>query len=268
MSAYGGGLVALEIAAAFLEVGYRVNIIVRSYIARRYLGKKASAIVEGIFRDHGCEVYGDSRVAELTKNNDKVEITLRNGKAVLADLFLVSVGVRPRTFFLEGSGVNVNQGVVVDRNMRTNVSGIYAAGDVAEAPDFFNSQPGVNAIAPNAIQQGRVAGANMVGEEVEDSGWISMNVFKFFGHSACSIGLSPDESSQVLRNEHETDQFHKELIFRDDKLIGARFLDIDIDPGVIRYLIEEKVGVGHHKELLFEKPKETSRWLMLESERR
>jgi len=268
IAVYGGGLVALEIAAALIEGGYRVHIIVRSYIARQYLGKRASGIVEGIFRTHGCKIHSGTEVGAVGKKKGKIEIALTSGETIAADLFVVSTGVRSRTFFLENSGIKINRGIEVDRRMRTNISGVYAAGDVAEAPDFFNNQPGINPIAPNALQQGRIAGANMVGEELQDSGWISMNLFKFFGHSAFSIGPPPDGSSQVFCDEHESDQCHKELIFSDKRLIGARFLDIDIDPGVIRYLIENKVDVERYKELLFEKPKGISRWLMLESERR
>jgi phenylglyoxylate dehydrogenase epsilon subunit len=265
---YGGGLVSLEIAAALLEAGYKVNVIVRSHIFRRYLDKKASEAVERIFRDHGCQIYSGSEIAEVRRNKNKVEIQLVEGGVIFADLLIVTTGVRSRTAFLEDSGIEVNQGIVVDRRMRTNVSNVYAAGDVAEAPDFFYRQPGVSAIAPSAIQQGRTAGANMAGEAMEDKGWVPMNVAKFFGHTVCSIGLPPDESSQVLRNEPGSNLYYKELIIRANKLVGARFLDIDIDPGVFRYLIEQEVDVEDYKELLFEKPKVMSRWLMLECEKR
>jgi phenylglyoxylate dehydrogenase epsilon subunit len=265
---YGGGLVSLEIAASLLEAGYRVTIIVRSYIFRRYLDKKASEAVERIFRDHGCQIYSGSEIVEMRKNKNKVEIQLAKDGVIFADFFIVTTGVKSRTTFLEDSGIEVNQGIVVDRRMRTNFLNIYAAGDAAEAPDFFYRRPGVSAIAPSAIQQGRIAGANMAGETMEDKGWVPMNVAKFFGHSICSLGLPPDESSQVLRNEPGTNLHYKELIFRDNKLIGARFLDIDIDPGVFRYLIEQEVDLEHYKELLFEKPKAMSRWLMLECEKR
>jgi phenylglyoxylate dehydrogenase epsilon subunit len=264
---YGGGLVSLEIAASLSEAGYRVTIIVRSYIFRRYLDKKASEAVERIFHDHGCQIYSGSEIAEMKKNKNKVEIQLAKGRVIPADLFILTTGVKSRISFLGDSGIEVNQGIVVDRRMRTNVLNIYAAGDVAEAPDFFYRQPGVSAIAPSAIQQGRIAGTNMAGEAVEDKGWVPMNVAKLFGHSVCSLGLAPDESNQVLRNEPDKEQCYKELIFRDHKLIGARFLDIDIDPGVFRYLIEQEVDVEPFKELLLEKPKAMSRWLMLGCEK-
>lgn len=263
---YGGGLVSLEIAASLLEAGYGVTIIVRSHIFRRYFDKKASEAIGNIFRSHGCQIYSGSEIAEVMKNKNRIEIPLAKGGTLFADLLIVTTGVKSRTTFLEDSGIEVNQGIVVDRRMRTNVSNIYAAGDVAEAQDFFFGRPGVSAIAPSAIQQGRIAGANMAGEAVEDRGWVPMNVAKFFGHSICSLGLPPDESSQVLRNDG-TNSHYKELIFRGQKLVGARFLDIDIDPGVFRYLIEQEVDLGGYKELLFEKPKAMSRWLMLECEK-
>jgi len=265
---YGGGMISLEIAAALLEAGYRVNIIVRSYILRRYLDQKTSESVERLFRDHGCQISSGSEIAEVRKNKNKVEIHLAKGGVIFTALLIMTTGVKSRTAFLENSGIEVNQGIVVDRRMRTNVLNIYAAGDVAEAPDFFYRQPGVSAIAPSAIQQGRIAGANMAGEVMEDRGWVPMNVAKFFGHSVSSLGLPPDGSSQVLRNEPGSNHHYKELIFRDNKLIGARFLDVDIDPGVFRYLIEQEVDVEHYKEMLFEKPKAMSRWLMLEYEKR
>lgn len=68
----------------------------------------------------------------------------------------------------------------------------------------------------------------------------------------------------------DTDQgngWFKELCFMEDRLVGACFLDVKVDPGVFLYLIENRVDVGSYKDLLLEKPKETSRWLMLEAEK-
>jgi len=166
---------------------------------------------------------------------------------------------------LEGAGVRTSRGVLVDKKMRTNVPDIYAAGDVTEGFDFFYGQAGINAITPTAIQQGKVAGANMAGEEREDQGWIPMNLFKFFGHTAFSIGLFPQPSHLVLRSKK--DGFYKELVFEGDRLVGARCIDIEVDPGIFRYLVEEKVALGDSKERLFERPQETGRWVMLQSER-
>ena len=70
--------------------------------------------------------------------------------------------------------------------MRTSKEGVYAAGDTAEAIDFFSGQYGLSGIIPSAVEQGKVAGANMAGEDIEYQGWVSMNVFNFFGNNVRS----------------------------------------------------------------------------------
>jgi len=153
--------------------------------------------------------------------------------------------------------------------MRTNVQGIYAAGDVVEAPSFLNSKPGICAILPEAIAQGKVAGANMAGKESVYEGWIPMNLLKFFGHSAFSIGMAMPERSDVEALERKDSgrrQFER-LVFTDGRLIGAMFVNVDIDPGVISYLIRKRVSIGSRKQALLEQPLEVGRWLMLNTER-
>lgn len=263
---YGGGMVALEIATALLERGLKVKIIVRSRIARGYFDEQGGAFIELILRQQGAEFYGGSKIDEIREIKGRTKIILSDGRSLDTDVLIVSAGIEPRISFLAGTGILINRGVLVDKQMRTNLPDVYAAGDVVEAFDFFFGQAGINAITPSAIQQGLVAGANMAGEKMEDKGWIPMNLFKFFGHTAFSIGLSPRPSYQVLKKKDDPSGISKEFVFQENRLAGARFIDVDIDPGILRYLIEEKVDIGEFKEELLEHPQETSRRLMLRSE--
>jgi phenylglyoxylate dehydrogenase epsilon subunit len=263
---YGGGMVALEIAVALLERGLRVKIIVRSRIARGYFDEPVGAFIEGVLGQHGAEVYGGRKIDEIRKMKERTRIILDDGLSLDTDVLVISAGIEPRVSFLAGAGVLINRGVLVDKQMRTNLPDVYAAGDVVEASDFFFGQAGINAITPSAIQQGKVAGANMAGEKMEDKGWIPMNLFKFFGHTAFSIGLFPRPSDQVLKTKDDSPGIYKEFVFQENRLVGARFVDVDIDPGVVRYLIEEKVDVGEFEKELLDHPQETSRRLMLRSE--
>jgi phenylglyoxylate dehydrogenase epsilon subunit len=153
--------------------------------------------------------------------------------------------------------------------MRTNVEGVYAAGDVTESPSFQNGAPGLCAILPEAIAQGKVAGANMAGKETDYEGWIPMNLLKFFGHSAFSIGAVMPEAGagEVLENKNEETSRFERLVFRDGKLSGAMFVNFDIDPGVFQYLMRKQVSIAAHKQNLLEQPAEVSRWLMMRTER-
>jgi phenylglyoxylate dehydrogenase epsilon subunit len=263
---YGGGMVALGIATALLERGLKVKIVVRSRIARGYFDEQVGAFIELILRQHGAEVYGGSKIDEIRKIKGRTKIILSDGRSFDTDIMIVSAGIEPRVSFLAGTGLLINRGILVDKQMRTNLPDVYAAGDVVEAYDFFFGQAGINAITPSAVQQGKVAGANMAGEKVEDRGWVPMNLFKFFGHTAFSIGLFPRPSYQVLKWKDDSSGIYKVFVFQENQLVGARFIDVNIDPGIIRYLIEEKVDIGQFKEELIEHPQETSRRLMLRSE--
>jgi NAD(P)H-nitrite reductase large subunit len=206
----------------------------------------------------------------MRKTGGKVEIAFPDGDPLAADEFLLCTGVRARTGFLAGSGIEVKEGIVVDRRMQTNVDRIYAAGDIAETPDFFTGRYGMNQIIETAMDGGRVAGSNMAGVPAEYEGWISSNVFHFFGHSSFTAGLAmpAGDGYEIMAEKDAGKGGYKKLVFKDNRLVGAMLVNVECDPGVILYLMREKVNLGEQKGQLFEKPQETSRRLMLQAEKR
>lgn len=261
---YGGGLVALEIAAALLEAGHEATIIVRSRILRQYFDDAASELIAAVFRDHRARFECGSEIETVSRRKRKIEVTLSNGRSLNGDFLICCTGVEPRINFLAGTGISVEAGVIVDRRMRTDIANIYAAGDVTQSVGRFGGKPSLNAIAPSAITQGMIAGINMAGGSAEDRGWIPMNVFKFLGHSAVSVGLSHSQDNVTAYREMDRSTY-RECVFRENLLVGARFIDVDVDPGVFRYLIEEEVPVKE-KEKLIEKPREAAFLLMQQAE--
>ncbi|MBW1799443.1 MAG: FAD-dependent oxidoreductase [Deltaproteobacteria bacterium] len=265
---YGGGLVAAELAIPLIEAGYGVEIVVRSRLLRSYVNPRMGARIENILKENGAVVHQGCVVDDIAGNADGTDITLSNGRVLHSRInILMALGVEPAVSFLEGSGIEVNEGIVVDDHMRTSKEGIYAAGDVAEAPEFFYGKRGLSGILPSAVRQGKVAGVNMGGGDAAYPGWIPMNMFNFFGHVVFSVGLSSEDEVQVIEDVDSQKGQCKELCFQEEKLVGARFLDVKADPGVFLYLIENRVNVEQYKDLLLEKPRETSRWLMLEAEK-
>ncbi|MEA3442392.1 MAG: FAD-dependent oxidoreductase [Chloroflexota bacterium] len=266
---YGAGLVATELAIALLDAGYRVKIVVRSRILRRYFEPDAGQMIEDLFREKGAQVYKGHTIDEVKKNKGKIEVILSDGSAFATEVLILAVGVKPSSLFLQGTGIELADGaVLVDNRMKTNIEDIYAAGDIAAAPDFFAGEQGLNAILPSAISQGKIAGANMVGQETKYEGWISRNILNFFGNTAFSIGLQESEGAQILKEIGRERKQYKKLIYRDGNLLGAVFINSEVFPGVFQYLIEKRVNLGEYAELLFRKPKDTSLWLMLENERK
>lgn len=267
----GAGLVAMELAAALKEKGKEVTVIApRERILRAYFDMEASSRIIELFAKAGVSVnlnWGEATAAERSANG--IKISFSRDKSIETEIFLVCIGVQPRVSFLAGSGIDVVRGVTVDRQMRTNIPNIFAAGDVAEAADFFTGRNGFNPILPNAVSQGKVAGSAMGGQDAEYEGWLPMNTFNFFGHLATSIGKTvPSEGDEMLI-EHDTGNgYYRKIICNDGKLLGAAFLDTDIDGGVIQYLIRKRTAIDNYKEMLVRLPREVGLWLMNEAEKR
>jgi phenylglyoxylate dehydrogenase epsilon subunit len=265
----GAGLVGMEVAIGLVEKGCRVTIIEKEpRLLPLYFDQEAESLIRTIFLNQGINLLTGKEVSKVSHRNGKVSISFAEGSPVNADALVTCTGVAARTTFVEGSGISVNRGIHVDRRMMTNIPDIYAAGDVAEAPDFFTGQYAMNQIIESAVDEGKIAGANMAGEAAEYEGWISSNIFNFFGNAAFSAGLSMPAGNdyQILTEKDDQKPQFKKLVYDDDRLVGAMFLNVDLDPGVILYLMRKKVDISAHKQLLFEQPREVSRWLMLETE--
>jgi len=172
-----------------------------------------------------------------------------------ADLYLCLVGVKPALGFLEGSGVAAGTGILVDESMRTTVPDIFAAGDVAEFRDCVTGQPLVNAIQPNATDQGRIAALGMAGRKASSKGSLACNVLDTLGLISYSFGawqgLPLGEHAELA----DPDRFrYLRLEFLDDRLVGANVVGLTEHAGVLRALIEGKVPLGPWKQRLLHNP--------------
>jgi phenylglyoxylate dehydrogenase epsilon subunit len=267
---YGAGLVAIELAVALLEANHRVKIVVRSRVLRLYFDQIAGNMIENMLIARGAQIYKGQVIDEVGKSKEKIEIILSDGTHLDADIMVIALGVKPATSFLAGSGIELSDGVIADRSLRTNIKDVYVAGDVAETHNFFTGQLGVSPILPSAIEQGKIASSNMAGEKCEYAGWIPSNMFNFFGNTAFSVGLSMpiDNGFQTLTERDNKKMQLKKLVYDGDKLVGGMFLNVDVNLGLMLYLIKKRVDIGAYKQMLFEQPKEISRWLVLETEHR
>ena len=267
----GAGLVGMEVAIALVEKGCRVTIIEKeSHLLPLYFDREAEQLIRTIFESKGLSLLTGMEVSQVSRQDSQVTISFAEGNPVMADLLVTCTGVASRLALVAESGISTNRGIIVDRQMMSSIPDVYAAGDVAEAPDFFTGQPGMNQIIESAVDEGRIAGANMAGETTGYEGWISSNIFNFFGNVAFSAGLSmpTDNHYEVLKDKEEKKARYKKLVYDEGKLVGGMFLNVDLDPGVLLYLIRKRVDISAYKQLLFEQPRELSRWLMLETEQK
>lgn len=267
----GAGLVGMEVAAALLEKGHRVQIVEREQsILPLYFDVEAEPLIRKKFIAHGAQIFTGETVIELEKRGDRIIAKLSGAGAVEADLLVCAVGVQSNTSLARKAGVKTNRGILVDERMRTSIPDVYAAGDVAEARNFFTGEPGMNLIIPSAVNQGEIAGANMAGNEEKYEGWVSKNVFHFFDGAAYSLGqaMARDSGFQVIEQKDYASGSFKKLVCQEGVLVGAMFINVEVDPGVILYLIKEKVNIERYREALFNNPGVVSLYIMMENERR
>jgi len=97
-------------------------------------------------------------------------------------------------------GIRTDRGVLVDEYLRTSVPDVFAAGDVAQAPDLLGGDPVVHAIQPTAVDHGQVPGANMAGRNIPYAGSLAMNILHVAGLHCMSFGHWEGDDSIAICN--------------------------------------------------------------------
>lgn len=251
----GAGIAGMNLAAALLAKGCRVNIIEKApKILPLCFPAEAADYIRDIFIAHNARIFTGCAVTAVGRKDGEIKIAFAHGDSLVVDILINATGAGSRVSFLEGTGIGSPEGILVDERMMTGIDGIYAAGDVAAARDFFMGKQRVSAIIPSAVSQGRVAGANMAGGEAVYEGGIPLTAFHFFGNRAFAIGLSapPDQAGQIWKQKDDQAKRFKELVFAGDRLVGGMFVNEPVDPGVILALIKGRVDMTPHMEALFE----------------
>jgi len=222
----------------------------------RMLGEKAGGLLQKWCESKGVTVHTNTRVQSIESTPEELKVVLENGETCAADVVIVSTGVKPRITYLDGSGITVDQGIVVDQHMQTSVADVYAAGDCAQGLDFSTGETAVHAVQPTATEHGRVAAANMVGNNsLPYKGSLNMNILDTLGLVTCSFGawegVEGGDSGEMF---NEGNYQYINLQFKDDVLVGANSVGYHEHLGVLRGLIETQVPLGAWKERLKKNP--------------
>jgi phenylglyoxylate dehydrogenase epsilon subunit len=253
----GNGLVGMHTAEAYVERGLQVSVVrarpkKNPRVLPGYFDQPSAAAIQHVFEQHGVRFHVDGHAVSVTHDGAAFTVALSSGNRLRADLLLVAVGVRPRVSCAVGAALAIGQGILVDSQMRTSVENVWAAGDVAQGDDFFGAGKVVNAILPEAVEQGRIAGASMSGGRVDPAyrGAIPANVFKYFGHRAFSAGIGTAGSNGGAYGALSVEAIaagegsRGKLVFRDDTLVGASAIDCPLDPGIFVSLIRHGVAAA------------------------
>ncbi len=222
----------------------------------RMLGDKAGSLLRSWCESKGVTVHTSARVKAIESSTQELQVILDNGEICLADVVIVSTGVKPRVAYLAGSDITVDQGIVIDEYMRTSAPDVYAAGDCAQGLDFSTGQTAVHAVQPTATEHGRVAAANMATDNtLAYKGSLNMNVLDTLGLITCSFGAWEGVAGGDSAEMYNPDNYqYINLQFKDDVLVGANSVGYHSHLGVLRGLIETQIPLGSWKARLQANP--------------
>jgi len=253
----GAGFIGCIILESLAARNVNLTVVeMENRMVSRMTNRTMGTMIKEWCEEQGIRVLTSTKVDRIDEKAGSLTVATNTGLSIDADLVICATGVRSNTAFLDGSGVNVDMGIVVDDFMHTSVEDIYAAGDVAQGKDFSTGEYYVQAIQPTAVEHGKIAAQSMVnGHITPHTGNVNMNVLDTVGLISTSFGMwmgvDGGEEAEVIDKDNYR---YLNLQFKDDVLVGASSLGMTQHVGVMRGLIQTAAPLGEWKDKLMENP--------------
>ena len=252
----GAGFIGCIVLQALAARDLKVTVVeMAARMLPRMMDEIGGEMIARWCESRGVRVLTGVQVTGIEAAGDGFRLELAGADALEADLVICATGVAPNVGFLEGSGITTEAGVLVDHHLETNRPGVYAAGDVAQGPDFSTGAQAIHAIQPTASEHGRIAALNMAGPPTRYRGSLSMNVLNTVGLVSSSFGLwmGVDGGARAMAADRTGFKYLR-LEFDGEVLVGALALGLTQHVGVIRGLIQSRTRLGPWKDRLLANP--------------
>lgn len=191
----GGGYIGVEMAETLRHRGLDVFMLIRSgKVLRTALDDDVRLIVEEELARQGVRIATGCLAA--FEGRRRVEAVVTDDERYPCDISLMGIGVRPAVGLAQQAGVALGGtgAIATDSRMRTNLPGVYAAGDCAEAFNLVTGQPDYIPLGSTANKQGRVAGTNVAGGEATFEGVVGTMVVRAFDLAVARTGLTATQA--------------------------------------------------------------------------
>jgi nitrite reductase (NADH) large subunit len=258
----GAGSIGVESCISLMRRGVRVTLLEQlGHVLPTVFDDEAAGIIRSLIEQMGIEVITGERAIEFT-GNGRVQSVVTSTGEIECDNVILSVGVRPAVELAEKTGIEIGMmgGITTDGGMMTSCQDIYAAGDVCETFDIARNQIFINAIWPMAVEQGRIAGSNMAGQDKQYGGSVRMNsIGNFIGIPAMSMGVTrtdecsyADEECHFQEIKKRTRNTYKKIILKNGCIVGAIFIGVGQTQrsGIISILLRRQIDVSDYIQAL------------------
>ena len=236
----GGGVLGLEAAWELKKSKCEVTVLeLAPVLMGRQLDKTAGEMLKKISEGQGIKIHTGVQI-EAIESGEKVEgVRLADGTVIPAELVIISCGVRANTALAKEAGIETERAVIVNEKMETNIPDIYACGDCAQ-------YEGINyAIWPQAVEEGKTAGAQAAGDDVTYStvpaalSFHGMNTALF---AAGDNGQNPDLIYKTVEYKDEGKKQYQKYYFRNNRLCGVILI------GDTSRMTEMTEALEHHRQ--------------------
>ncbi|MEF8829756.1 MAG: FAD-dependent oxidoreductase [Haloarcula sp.] len=251
----GAGLLGIDLAAVCAAQEIDAKYLMRGNRWWRYaLSKDGADIIHEALEENGVEPVFESGVDHFEVDDDgHVSGAVDpDGNHYDGEWAGVAIGLNFNTEFLNGTGLELDDGVVVDEYMQTNVEDIYAAGDLTQFYDTILDSQAQNGAWGSAKEQGSVAGTNMVADaEEREFRWVSSYSITHFDFPFLSFG-HPTRGDDEAERKYSDSEWRR-LAFENGQLIGGVLIGDLSQQSTFKKLIRQERQVADQKELLLEK---------------
>lgn len=209
----GGGFIGLEMVEALVKRGLKVHVVEKMQHVMPLMEAETAGFLTRELLAFGVGIHTETAVIKINSNS----VDLDNGKTLEADMVLLSVGVRPTLQLAKDAGLEMGEagGLLVNDQLQTSASDIFAAGDMVEIEHRVNGKKVRIPLAGPANRQGRIAVENALGGKHSYKGSIGTSVVRVFDAVAGSTGLSLqqaraagiDADAVVVHKEHHTSYY-------------------------------------------------------------
>ena len=243
----GGGFIGLEMVENLIHRGLAVTVLEKLPQVMPPLDPEMAVPLMEHLATRGVKLHlGDGLARIEARDDGGLVVVAESGARLHADLVILAIGVRPETTLAKDAGLEIGPrgGIVVDAQMRTSDSNIWAVGDVVEVQDVLTGQETVLPLAGPANRQGRVAAESIAGRVTQFRGVQATAVVGVLGLTVASTGASEkglrragimDFEKVFLHPGHHAGyypgarQIHFKLLFAvpDGRILGAQAVGLE-----------------------------------------
>jgi NADPH-dependent 2,4-dienoyl-CoA reductase/sulfur reductase-like enzyme len=194
----GAGYIGMEMAEALVSLGIDVTIVEVMPNILGSMDDEINEVVEAELQKNGVKLLKSTSVVEFVGDGFVRKAILNNGSSLDVDLVIVGAGIKPNSEIARDAGIEIGRSgaIAVNQRMETNIPGVFAAGDCAEAFHLVLGRPVYIPLGTTANKQGKVAGENAVGGNAIFKGIVGTAVFKVFELEVARTGISEKQAKE------------------------------------------------------------------------